>query len=102
MFYTYKYTQYIFYMPYSAHDIIYTALSTLYLRALHPDCMFATKQLYNNNYFNNKDMDVPFGFGLFFYLKKKYLGSFNSVKVHNNFAHFLDEFSIDETDITTV
>lgn len=54
-------------MPYSAHYIIYTALSTLYLRALHPDCMFATKQLYNNNnYFNNKDMDVPFGFGLFF------------------------------------
>lgn len=46
-------------MPYSAH-IIYTALSTLYLRALHPDCMFAIKQLYNNH-FNNKDMDVPFG-----------------------------------------
>lgn len=37
MFYTYKYTQYIFYMPYSAHDIIYTALSTLYWRARHPD-----------------------------------------------------------------
>ena len=52
-------------MPYSAHDIIYTALSTLYLRALHPDCMFATKQLFNNNHFNNKDMDVPFGFRLF-------------------------------------
>lgn len=67
-------------MPYSAHYIIYTALSTLYLRALHPDCMFATKQLYNNNYFNNKDMDVPFGFGLFFCLKKNNLGRCNSVK----------------------
>lgn len=54
-------------MPYSAHYIIYTAVSTLYLRALHPHCMFASKQLYNN-YFNNKDMDVPFGFGLFFCL----------------------------------
>lgn len=53
-------------MPYSAHYIIYTALSTLYLRALHPDCMFATKQLYNNNNFNNKDMDVPFRFRLLF------------------------------------
>lgn len=52
-------------MPYSAHYIIYTALSTLYLRALHPDCMFATKLLYNNNHLNNKDVDVPFGFGLF-------------------------------------
>lgn len=52
MFYTYEYTQYIFSMKYSAH-IIYTALSTLYLRALHPDCMFGIKQL------NNKDMDVP-------------------------------------------
>lgn len=40
-------------MKYSAHYIIYTALSTLYLRALHPDCMFGIKQL------NNKDMDVP-------------------------------------------
>lgn len=60
----YIYTQYIFYMLYSAHYIIYTALSTLYLRARHPDCMFATKQLYNNH-FNNKDMDVPFGIGLF-------------------------------------
>lgn len=40
-------------MKYSAHYIIYTALSTLYLRALHPDCMFGFKQL------NNKDMDVP-------------------------------------------
>lgn len=39
-------------MKYSAHYIIYTALSTLYLRALHPDCMFGIKQL-------NKDMDVP-------------------------------------------
>lgn len=47
-------------MPYSAHYIIYTALSTLYLRALHPDCMFATKRLYNNNFFNNKVMDVLF------------------------------------------
>lgn len=68
MFYTYKYTQYIFYMAYSAHYIIYTALSTLYLRARHPDCMFATKQLYNNNNsidFNNKDMDVPLGFHYF-------------------------------------
>lgn len=49
MFYTYEYTQYIFS---SAHYIIYTALSTLYLRALHPDCMFGIKQL------NNKVMDV--------------------------------------------
>ena len=40
-FYTYKYTRYIFYMTtYSAHCIIYTALSTLYLKAHHPDCMF--------------------------------------------------------------
>lgn len=52
-------------MPYSAHYIIYTALSTLYWRALHPDCMFATKQLYNNNY-NNKDMDVPLAFFITF------------------------------------
>lgn len=52
-------------MPYSAHCIIYTALSTLYLRALHPDCMFATKQLYNNSHFINKDMDVPFGLDYF-------------------------------------
>lgn len=49
MFYTYEYTQYLFS---SAHSIIYTALSTLYLRALHPDCMFGIKQLYN------KVMDV--------------------------------------------
>lgn len=54
MFYTYEYTQYIFSMKYSAHYIIYTALSTLYLRALHPDRMFGIKQLNNN-----KDMDVP-------------------------------------------
>lgn len=51
-------------MPYSAHYIIYTALSTLYLRALQPVCMFATKLLYNNH-LNNKDMDVPFAYGLF-------------------------------------
>lgn len=49
MFYTYEYTQYIFS---SAHSIIYTALSTLYLRALHPDRMFGIK-------LNNKVMDVP-------------------------------------------
>lgn len=88
-------------MPYSAHYIIYTALSTLYLRALHPDCMFATKRLYNN-YVNNKDMDVPFGFGLFFCLKKKYLGSCNSVKVHKNYAHFLGEFLMHETEMTSM
>ncbi len=86
-------------MPYSAHYIIYTALSTLYLRALHPDCMFATKLLYNNNFFNNKDMDVPFGFGLFFCLNKEFLESSNSVKVHNN---FLGEFWMYETKMTTM
>lgn len=54
-------------MTYSAHCIIYTALSTLYLRALHPDCMFdiATKQLYDNIQFINKDMDVPSGLDSF-------------------------------------
>lgn len=70
----YIYTQYIFYMLYSAHYIIYTALSTLYLRALHPVCMFATKRLYNNH-FNNKDMDVPLGIGLF---PKRTSGFFHS------------------------
>lgn len=66
-------------MPYSAHDIIYTALSTLYLRALHPDCMFAIKQLYNNH-FNNKDMDVPFAFESF--LCPKRVGCFHSAEVY--------------------
>lgn len=67
MFYTYEYTQYIFSMKYSAHYIIYTALSTLYLRALHPDCMFGIKQLNIN-----KDMDVPLVFliTLIFFKKK--------------------------------
>lgn len=67
-------------MLYSAHYIIYTALSTLYLRALHPDCMFATKQLYNNH-FNNKDMDVPFGIGLFLKMSRKLWNDHNVKKL---------------------
>lgn len=66
MFYTYKYPQYIFDMPYSAHYIIYTALSTLYLRVLHPDCMFATKLLDDDDHFNHKRVDVPFDSDYFF------------------------------------
>lgn len=69
-------------MPYSAHYIIYTALSTLYLRALHPDCMFAIKQLYDNNHFNNKDMDVPSGFGSFFCFKN--VRRCHSAEVYNH------------------
>lgn len=49
MFYTYKYPQYIFYMPYCAHYIIYTALSTLYLRAFTSRLHVCYKQLYNDN-----------------------------------------------------
>lgn len=71
-------------MPYSAHYIIYTAVSTLYLRALHPDCMFAAKLLYNNYHFNNKDMDVPFGFALFVCLLS-IVEVTKSSRLHENF-----------------